>query len=99
MTETAETRDNQALLKKNVGYAANDLFNAISTRRNHPTFGYTKASIRQRLARLEGLAYAYYIMCGGFSVNLDSAAPEGMAWADVDPAEVYSAFRKCMADK
>jgi hypothetical protein len=38
------------------------LLAALNTRKYHPTFGVTKASLRERLARLEGLLYAHGIV-------------------------------------
>ena len=41
------------------------LVNALRTRKAHPTYGITKADLRERLAHLEGLLYAYGVMTTG----------------------------------
>ena len=41
--------------------AAAGLGNATTTRRIHPSYGVTKADLRQRYARLEGMLYAYWV--------------------------------------
>lgn len=41
------------------------LVNALRTRKVHPSYGITKADLRERLAHLEGLLYAYGVLTTG----------------------------------
>lgn len=45
---------------------------AITNRRNHPSFGYTKTMIREEFSRLHGLVEAHFIVSGGWQ---GSASP------------------------
>lgn len=56
---------NTELLAREISAARNGLMNAISTRKEHPTYGYTKADVLGRLHRLEGLLQAYHIVTTG----------------------------------
>lgn len=57
--------ENLDLLARECRSARNSLFNAIATRKAHPTYGYTKAKLRHQLEFLEGLLYAYHLMATG----------------------------------
>ena len=57
--------DRVETLAREVRSTHNGLMSYLHTRRDHPTYGITKADLRERLAHLEGLAYAYGVMVTG----------------------------------
>lgn len=59
MPENEVTRLGREIRNAHAGLRA-----ALRNRADHPSYGYTKAGIRQRLARLEGLIAAHAIMTG-----------------------------------
>ena len=69
--------DGLELLEREIGAQRNGLMNAILMRKEHPTYGYTKAEIRRVFARIEGLLYAWQTITTGFaSANFIGAARE-----------------------
>jgi hypothetical protein len=56
---------NLELLERECKASYNGLMNAILNRKDHPTYGYTKKDILERLAFMEGLLYAYHVMKTG----------------------------------
>lgn len=58
---------NAALLAQEIRSHRTGLENALRTRKAHPTYGITKADLRERLARLEGLLHAYNIIVNGWA--------------------------------
>ena len=53
---------NLDILAKEVRNQKAALVNAMRTRKAHPSYGITKADLRERLAHLEGLLFAYGVM-------------------------------------
>ncbi len=77
--------DGMPLLGREIFAQRNGLMNAILCRKEHPSYGYTKASIRERLAHLEGLLYAWQTLTTGFaSANFVSAACDAAIALDID---------------
>jgi hypothetical protein len=54
----------RALLEKTVRGQANNILNMIDTRAVHPTYGITKARIREEVARLDGIVGTYMLLTG-----------------------------------
>jgi hypothetical protein len=50
------------LLEREIRATRNSLMNQIVCRRDHPSYGYTKAGILTTLARLEGMLVAHHIV-------------------------------------
>lgn len=53
------------VLAREIRATRNKLTNAIVCRRDHPSYGYTKKSILETLAILEGMLFAYWIIVTG----------------------------------
>lgn len=83
MTTTAET-----LLEREIRATRNHLANSLGTRRNHPTFGVTKAGLTAILNRLEGLIIAHRIVTGEAPPNPSAlVGPYALSTLDIDLAD------------
>lgn len=77
------------LLARECGAARNKVMNSIICRKQHPSYGYTKAIIREELAHLEGLLYAYHLITGHDpTVYLPSGARQAAEALDIDLADL-----------
>ena len=64
--QTTPTADKATtLLAQEIRSQKAGLVNAMRTRKAHPTYGVTKADLRERLAHLEGLLFAYGVQTTG----------------------------------
>jgi len=64
-TTTTTSTIEVGLLAQEIRSAKAAIISAMRTRKAHPTYGVTKANLRQRYARLEGLLFAYGIVTIG----------------------------------
>lgn len=64
------------LLVNGIKHTRNQLISSVANRKIHPSYGYTKAMLKELLAQLEGMLYGYYLVNGGHSVNLSMGANE-----------------------
>jgi hypothetical protein len=88
----------QERLAVEVRSAHNGLVNAILVRRAHPTYGYTKADIRDRWNQLLGLAAAYALAFGLVNtVNLITNAHAGLQALGIDYVQTQSAVIKTLS--
>ena len=55
----------QEILEREMAHTRNGLVNAIVCRREHPSYGYTKKDILERLAHLEGMLFAWAVIATG----------------------------------
>jgi hypothetical protein len=62
MTTATATTAVAATIEREIRAAASGIIAAVTNRRHHPTFGYTKASIRTRLDQLDGMAFLYGVL-------------------------------------
>jgi hypothetical protein len=65
MSNTITAPTPTEVLEREIRATVNNLGNAIACRRDHPSYGYTKAGIIATLSRLEGLLQAHHIMTTG----------------------------------
>ena len=61
-------------LAQNIKFLRNSILNDLTTRKYHPSYGITKVRLRSEYERLVGMLYAIYLIDGGQSVNIISAA-------------------------
>lgn len=77
--------DKTELLARECQCARAKVMNSIISRKQHPSYGYTKALIREEVAHLEGLLYAYHLVTGHDpTVYLPSGARQAAAALDID---------------
>lgn len=69
------------------------LDNCIVLRREHPSYGYTKAEILARLNRLVGMLYARWVMLNGPSAAVELCADEAATDMGIDLADVTTRAR------
>lgn len=60
-TQTANAVDLD-VVERVIRDQAGDVINAVHVRRDHPTYGYTKTSIRAKAERLEGMIGLYMVL-------------------------------------
>ena len=79
----------QEILEREMAHTRNGLVNAIVCRRDHPTFGYKKADILERLAHLEGMLFAWRVITTGHgSANLPAAVDAAADALGIDLADL-----------
>lgn len=91
MTTTAASTQEVQELKFEIQGKRNALLNSLTTRKNHPSFGYTKGSLRADLSRLEGMLYALDILTTPHEghANLMLSAKRAAATLDIDLHALY----------
>ena len=89
--------DTKLRLASEVRCQYNGLMNAILNRRQHPTYGYTKADINNRWQQLVGLSAGYALAFGlAESVNVFANAQAGMMALDLNYGDTYAAVNGVM---
>lgn len=66
------------------------LRSALATRKAHPSYGYTKADLRERLAQVEGAAFAAHALAnGGPSASPRAAASQVLHDLGIDLGDLH----------
>lgn len=71
-------------LEQEIQWLRNSLRSDLATRRQHPTYGVTKARLNEKLARLTGLVEAWFYATGTWD------KPASLIWTDETREQVMA---------
>lgn len=72
-------------MEREIRHAAASVLNAVRNRRDHPSYGYTKTSIRAQYAFLRGLVATFAFLTGQ-TANAQGVSPLHVTWRSDETA-------------